>query len=361
MTKILYTIIFIFLLFYNVNAQDLSNYFDISTIEESAKKNAGIDFSDLYNEITSGTIGTNIANNILNLFVKEVKENIHSLKLICVICLIIGIFRANINNTEKNGVNDLISFIGQIIILSIVTVAFKEMIHILKEIVISLIDIMDSSLPLMVGIVSLSGNVTYASGIYTIIAFVTEKLFYVIDGVVIPLISMGTLLKIVNLLSKQEMLSKMCELFHYITINLIKIGGIGFVSILLFGKIGGNTIESFLGNSTKSVVKMIPFVGNIYGNGIDVASNALKTLSSGVSLSIIIVLIVASILPMIKIIAITFLYKFIAALIEPVTDKEIVEIIDSIGEGGKLIFSTLFSILFMFIMTNIVCMNFLGG
>ena len=79
------------------------------------------------------------------------------------------------------------------------------------------------------------------------------------------------------------------------------------------------------------------------------------------SLSIIIVLIVASILPMIKIIAITFLYKFIAALIEPVTDKEIVEIIDSIGEGGKLIFSTLFSILFMFIMTNIVCMNFLGG
>ena len=62
---------------------------------------------------------------------------------------------------------------------------------------------------------------------------------------------------------------------------------------------------SFFGNSTKSVIKMIPVVGDIYGNGIDIASSALKTLNNGISLSIIIILITAAILPIIKIVTIT--------------------------------------------------------
>ena len=57
----------------------------------------------------------------------------------------------------------------------------------------------------------------------------------------------------------------------------------------------------------------------------------------------------------------TVVGQIVAALIEPVSDKETVEIIDSIGEGGKQILSTLFSVLFMFVMTNIICMNFIGG
>lgn len=54
---------------------------------------------------------------------------------------------------------------------------------------------------------------------------------------------------------------------------------------------------------------MIPVVGDIYGNGIDIASSALKTLNNGISLSIIIILITAAILPIIKIVTITFFIK----------------------------------------------------
>lgn len=364
MKKIVLILLFSLMLCNRVYAEDLLKYFDTSRIEESAEKNSNINFSDLFNNIISGNfneIKNDIIDNVKELFLENLQKNIYNIKLLFVICLLIGLFKNAVNGMEEKGVYEITSFIGQILILSIALIAFKEMIAILKDVVINILDIMDSSIPLMVGVISLNGNTIHAAGVYTILMFVTERVLYVIDGIIIPLISTGTLIRIVNLLSKKEMLSKMSDLFNFITNSLIKVGALAFIAILTFEKIGGGTVGSFLGNGAKSVIKMIPVVGDIYGNSVDIASSALKTLNSGISLSIIIILIVVSIIPIIKILTITFLYKFMAALIEPVSDKETVEIIDSIGEGGKQILSTLFSILFMFVMTNIVCMNFIGG
>lgn len=364
MRKVALILVCTFIICNNIYAEDLLHYFDTSKIEASAEKNSNIEFSSLFNDIVSGNfenVKNDIVSNIKELFLENLHKNISNIKILCVICLLIGLFKNAMNGIEEKGIYEILSFIGQILILSIATIAFKEMINILKDVVINIIDIIDASIPLMIGVISLSGNAVHAAGVYAILMFVTERLLYIINGIIIPLISIGTLIKIVNLLSKKEMLSKMSDLFSFITNNLIKIGALSFIAILTFEKIGGGTVGSFLGNSTKSVIKMIPVVGDIYGNGVDIASGALKTLSSGISLSIIVILITASILPIIKILTITFLYKFMAALIEPVSDKETVEIIDSIGEGGKQIFSTLFSVIFMFIMINIICMNFVGG
>lgn len=364
MRKIALILVFSLMLCNSISAEDLLHYFDTSRIEESAEKNSNIDFSNLFNNIITGNfdeVKSDIIDNVKELFLENLQKNISNIKLLCVICLLIGLFKNAVNGIEEKGIYEIVSFIGQILILSIAIIAFKEMIGILKEVAVSIIDIIDSAIPLMIGVISLNGNTVHAAGVYAILMFVTERLLYIIDGIIIPIISTGTLIRIVNLLSKKEMLSKMSDLFSFITNGLIKIGAFAFVALLTFEKIGGGTVGSFFGNSTKSVIKMIPVVGDIYGNGIDIASSALKTLNSGISLSIIIILITASIIPIIKILTITFLYKIVAALIEPVSDKETVEIIDSIGEGGKQILSTLFSVLFMFIMTNVICMNFMGG
>lgn len=57
----------------------------------------------------------------------------------------------------------------------------------------------------MIGVISLNGNTVHAAGVYAILMFVTERLLYIIDGIIIPLISTGTLNnELLNLLSKKE-------------------------------------------------------------------------------------------------------------------------------------------------------------
>ena len=248
MRKIALILVFSLMLCNSISAEDLLHYFDTSRIEESAEKNSNIDFSNLFNNIITGNfdeVKSDIIDNVKELFLENLQKNISNIKLLCVICLLIGLFKNAVNGIEEKGIYEIVSFIGQILILSIAIIAFKEMIGILKEVAVSIIDIIDSAIPLMIGVISLNGNTVHAAGVYAILMFVTERLLYIIDGIIIPLISTGTLIRIVNLLSKKEMLSKMSDLFSFITNGLIKIGAFAFVALLTFEKIGGGTVGSF--------------------------------------------------------------------------------------------------------------------
>ena len=235
MRKIALILVFSLMLCNSISAEDLLHYFDTSRIEESAEKNSNIDFSNLFNNIITGNfdeVKSDIIDNVKELFLENLQKNISNIKLLCVICLLIGLFKNAVNGIEEKGIYEIVSFIGQILILSIAIIAFKEMIGILKEVAVSIIDIIDSAIPLMIGVISLNGNTVHAAGVYAILMFVTERLLYIIDGIIIPLISTGTLIRIVNLLSKKEMLSKMSDLFSFITNGLIKIGAFAFVALL---------------------------------------------------------------------------------------------------------------------------------
>ena len=100
--------------------------------------------------------------NIKELFLENLQKNVSNIKILCVICLLIGLFKNAVNGIEEKGVYEIASFIGQILILSIAIVAFKEMINILKDIVINIIDIIDGAMPLMIGVISLNGNAVHA-------------------------------------------------------------------------------------------------------------------------------------------------------------------------------------------------------
>ena len=71
----------------------------------------------------------------------------------------------------------------------------------------------------------------------------------------------------------------------------------------------------------------------------------LKNALSGLGL-LIIVLIVA--FPVIKIFILSMLYKFTAALVEPISDKKIVNCITSAGDSLVLIMSCMISVSVMF-------------
>lgn len=364
MRKFFLILFFVLLFSSEVYGEDLLSNFEISAIEKSTQEKTNLDFSELFNDIISGNfyeVKDKIYDNFKWFLTKEIKDNAQDLKIIVIICLLIGLLHTVVQDMQNKNVYELVSYIGQILILSVATVAFKEMIGILKTATEDIIDIINASMPLIGGIMALGGNSVQAAGIYSIIMFVSNILISAVDGIIIPLICLGTLIKIVNIISNKDMLNKMSELFYFVTYWLIKGAAFIFVFLISFEKISSGSINSFIGNGAKSVIKMVPFIGDIYGNGADIALSAVKTLNSGISIAITIILILTALTPFIKIFIIAGLYKIIAAAAEPVSDKETIEIIDTIGESGKLILGTLFSVLFIFVTAVVLGLNSIGG
>ena len=78
-------------------------------------------------------------------------------------------------------------------------------------------------------------------------------------------------------------------------------------------------------------------------------------------MAIIIGIIVLCIIPIIKIIAIIFLYKFTASVIQPICDNRIVNCIDDMSKNAGLILSTLVITSIVFVFFAIIVISVSGG
>ena len=110
MRKIALILVFSLMLCNSISAEDLLHYFDTSRIEESAEKNSNIDFSNLFNNIITGNfdeVKSDIIDNVKELFLENLQKNISNIKLLCVICLLIGLFKNAVNGIEEKGIKGI--------------------------------------------------------------------------------------------------------------------------------------------------------------------------------------------------------------------------------------------------------------
>lgn len=341
-------------------AADELNMFDTSQIEQVSKDNTGLSFKKMFYDVIDGN-GADVIKQIYKSFIdtliKEVKDNSIYIRSIILISILCGILNTITIDLKDRSVSDLMFYVGQILILTIAITAFKESISILKSAVDSILKIIISAIPLMTGIVAACGK---PSSLVTggVLSMATGVLTQVINGIVVPLITASTLVSIVNIISSKDMLSKMSALFKDVTGYIVKGGGYLFVFLMGFERLGGGAVNKMISGSAKSAVGAVPVVGDVIKGGMDIATNVAGTVATGSGIVLVILLVACAIVPMLKILVITAIYKVVSAVVEPICDKGTVEIIDCVGEGCKLIMASLFMVLFMFVVSVLAV---LGG
>lgn len=360
MKKIILILIFICLMSVNTYGEKELSYFDTKNIEDTAKKETGLSFSSLFYSVIKGdgrAVVSDISDSISNIFFKEIRDNSSYLKAIIIISLLCGILNTVTIDLKDRSVSDLVFYIGQVLVLTAAVAAFKEAIEIMRAVISSVVSIITAAIPFIISLCAAAGT-GIQGGVLTMAAAVLSG---IVDGVVIPLIITFTLVKIVNLISHKEMLNKMSSLFKDITSYIIK--GLGYVFIFLMSieKIGGGAVSKLVGNSVKSAVGMIPVIGDVIEGSADIAAGAVGTAAAGSSVALVVIIIASALVPVVKIGVITGVYKVLAAVVEPVCDKNTVEIIDSIGEGCKLILGCIFMVVFMFVVSVLIMLGGLNG
>ncbi len=348
MKKILFIVLVT--LFFSCNARgEESIEFDFDTLEETVEEKTDLSFNEL---LKSFIEGKNVIEIIKSEFADTFKKNIFGgslyMKAIIVISIISSIINIAAVDIRDKSVSGLVSLIGQIMIIGIAAASFKNSIELLQNTAQSVTDIVNSAVPFIIMLLTAIGNPAAVGG-GGIIAAAAGIVGTGINTLVVPLLVISTLLRILNILSGKQLLDKLSELFMSGTKLGLKAGAYIFVFLLSVEKLSGGVINKGVGGSLKSIVKMVPVVGDVIGGAGDVALNTIGSISSGVGLIIIIVIMIVSLVPVIHIGITAFMFKLIAAVLEPVCDKQTIEIIDAVGEGNFMILSALFIISTMFV------------
>ncbi len=368
--------VFIFFIFtgvYEVSAEDeisVSQYFDqenfrdINDIFQKSQYGKSFDILKTAEDFISGKVELSpmavfkyFIENVFN----EVLENISLIRNIIIICVLSAVIKNFSGSLKNKETGELAFYITYIVMVIALFSSFAICISVMKDTVFTIAELMKAAVPLIIGLLVMSGGSASAYLFSSIIFSAAEFIVFFIENFAAPLIITASVMQILNCLSEKEILSKFTELIKNCVSWGVKGCAIIFMGILSLQRMGGESGNAIFNKTAKFAMNMVPVVGDVFSGTIEsfkVFSGVIKT---GVGIAFILGIIVLCAIPIIKIIAMIFIYKFTASIIQPVCDKRIVNCIDQMSKYTGVILGIVFMAVVVFIFASIMVISVSGG
>ena len=205
-----------------------------------------------------------------------------------------------------------------------------------------------------------TGSITSVS-FYQIVLLSIYLIEVLILNFLLPITQIYIIVRILSELSKEVQLSKFAELIETVVSWSLK--------TLLAGVIGINLIQRLLSPAIDAVKRgilirggeAIPFIGDVIGGGTEVVISTAVLIKNGMGVAGMIICLVICITPIVQMSVTSLMYQMISALIQPISDKRIVNCISNMADGSKMILKILFATGILFLLTIAVVASTTGG
>ncbi len=199
--------------------------------------------------------------------------------------------------------------------------------------------------------------VAISSGTNSAIVFYNLTLLYIyvvellVLSVVLPLTNSYIVVEVLNYLTAEKRLSKLSK--------LIKMSIHWILKAMLAGVVGLNVIQGLispmLDNIQRTIwlksAEAIPIVGDAMSGMSEVIIGTLKLIKNGVGVVGLILCIAITSGPVIQMCMLTFMYKIVAAVVEPISDHRISSCLYSVGDGCQMLLKAMVSVSVLFLIT----------
>lgn len=354
MKKVLIVICMVLIVYITPNvsfasSKDLDNEakkFGISEfLNESKKYSSEFNLNDLFKESLNGKFDNNkVLGLITKLLGPNIKNAILTLSGVMIVVIINSVLKAISENLGNESVSKIAYYIEYILIVTIIMHNFSNVITSVKQALQELSAFSNSLIPLLSTLVIATGNVTTSGMIEPILLIAVTFISNFVINVLIPIILVAFALEVVSKISNQVQVKKLSAFMKKgslwtLTTVLTLFMTIASLEGGLTSSIDGVTLKA--GKSIVSAV--IPVVGKILGDAVDTVMGYSNIIKNAVGFIGIIVIISICIKPIINLTVLTITYKLGAALSEPIADKQVVEIIDSMAGIFKILLGIMFA------------------
>lgn len=274
----------------------------------------------------------------------------HTLLRILALSVFAGVFVRFAGTIGDGDLGETGFYVVYLLLVGIVTTAFFGAYEVTYEALEQLVDFMKVLIP------SFSLALCYGGGVQSSLVFYETMLIAMgllemfMKNILLPGVQIYFFLSVVNQLAEHRF-SRMVELIGSILRWSIKI---------LFGVlIGYQGIQGMLipvmdrvrNNTVWQTAKGLPGVGNTVGSVMDTVLGSGVLIKSAVGVGGLIAIIVLCLYPLLKLLMFTFLYKAGGAAVQPISDRRVVIILQSVAASGKILLGYLVVSTLMFLLS----------
>lgn len=205
-----------------------------------------LDISNIFNSALTGKIdNSNILKKILNLAGVQVIDTLKILINILLIVLIHSILKSITDGLENGEVSKIVYYAQYVLIVTIIMANFTDILKSVEETIENLVGFSGSLVPLLVTLMTYTGSITTTAVIEPMLLFMIEFITNMIKTLVIPIISIITVLIIISKITDKVQISKLG--------NFLKSSVVWALGIILTIFVGVVSLEGSLTSSVDGV------------------------------------------------------------------------------------------------------------
>lgn len=205
-----------------------------------------LDISNIFNSALTGKIdNSNILKKILNLAGVQVIDTLKILINILLIVLIHSVLKSITDGLENGEVSKIVYYVQYVLIVTIIMANFTDILKSVKDTIENLVGFSGSLVPLLVTLMTYTGSITTTAVIEPILLFMIEFITNMIKTLVIPIISIITVLIIISKITDKVQISKLG--------NFLKSSVVWVLGIILTIFVGVVSLEGSLTSSVDGV------------------------------------------------------------------------------------------------------------
>lgn len=287
---------------------------------------------------------------LYQMFLKELDANLGILIKLVLLAIITAIFTNLSGSMGKGMIRENGFYITYLIMTALLMSSFYLIFQVAVETVEDILQIMEALIPTYMVAVGFSSGVTSSVVLQEGMVMGMTSVSWGVEKIVFPIIQLYVVLGLVNNLLEEDYFSKLGELIKTVVKWILK-------SVLAL-VVGLNAVKSMLAPVTDSVASTAlqrGFSAIPGGQAVNAVSGVV--IGSGILIKNAIgvggmLLLVASVsVPILKMSVFILSYKCMAAILQPISDKRMIQGIQSISEGGQMLITSVLTVIVLFLLS----------
>lgn len=275
--------------------------------------------------------------------------------------IILAVLAALLENLKSAFAQDTVAKLAQgVVFLVLFTIAinsFRLALDLGRGVIDNMIDTMQALIPLLLTLMAGMGSVTSVALFKPLVFLIVNLGSIVIKNVVFPMIFLATILYMVDNISNYK-LNKLAGFLKDASMYILGFTLICFVGVTAIQGVGAAVVDGVGIKTGKFAAKVfIPVVGGLFADAFETVVGASLVLKSAVSVYGLVLVLMISIFPLIKIIAMTLIYRLTAAILQPLGDTPIVKTLETMGNCLTFMFIAVLASSVMYFMTLAIIMG----
>jgi len=289
-----------------------------------------------------------IAGDLWKYFFREVLANGQLLGKILILAVISALL-VNLQTSFDQGVAKISSMACFLALSAIALGSFKYVIEIGQAAIESMSNLMTAVLPQMMVLVTGLGHIHTASAVFPLMMAACTAFARGIGLIVFPLIALSAILNLADQLTDAIKLERLGKLLYTLAEAVMGLMLTFFVGIFTLRSIYGSVMDAITLRTGKFVTDtFFPVIGGYLSDALETAAGYVVLLKQAVGILGLLTIFGICVFPVLKIGVIALIYKVSAAVVEPLGDSRISQVLEVMGNHLLLVLAAVAAVGLMF-------------